>query len=109
MPFFLVTSLYDEGISPNLFRVVEAESVKAIAAHMLSRPDVWNYFFERSFGTDLPVGILTPEELLERIDHTHVDGDSIAQLRITPITVQSLDEIDTIPSFQPNALFSDFG
>lgn len=72
---------------------------------MLTRPDISNYFFERSFGPDLPVGILTPDELLERINHTHVDGDSTAQLRIIPITVQPLDEIDTIPSFQPNALF----
>jgi hypothetical protein len=35
MPLFLVTSLYDEGISLNGFRVVEAGSKQAIAQHML--------------------------------------------------------------------------
>lgn len=89
MPLFLVTSLYDEGISPNLFRVVEAASIEAIASHMIEHPEAWNYFFERSFGEDLPIGILTPKALLERINRTYVDGDSVAQLRITPITVES--------------------
>ncbi|WP_088889564.1 hypothetical protein [Leptolyngbya ohadii] len=109
MPLFLVTSLYDEGISLNLLWVVEAESVEAIAVHMLSHLDTWGYFLERSFGEDLPIGIPTPAELLSCINRTFVDGDSTAQLRITPITVQSLDEVDTLPSFHPNALFSDFG
>jgi len=109
MPLFLITSLYDEGISPNLVRVVEAESALAVAAHMLHHSDSWGYFLYRSFGQDLPLGILTPEELLERIQHTSVDGDSTAQLRITPLVVQSLDLIVTTPAFQPGALFSDFG
>lgn len=109
MPLFLITSLYDEGISPNLFRVVEADSARAIAARMLSHPDQWGYFLGRSFSEDLPIGILTPDELLEHINRTHVDGDSTAQLRITPISVQPLDAINITPAFQPGAIFSDFG
>lgn len=109
MPLFLITSLYDEGISPNLFKVVEADSPQAIAHHILEHPEQWEYFLYRSFTEDLPIGILTPEELLERINHTYVDGDSRAQFRITPITVQSLNEVDTQPSFRPGAMFSDFG
>lgn len=109
MALFLITSLYDEGLSPNLLRAVEADSALAIAAHMLHHSEQWEYFLYRSFGEDLPIGILTPEELLERINRTYVDGDSTAQLRITPIAVQSLDAIATTPSFQPGAIFSDFG
>lgn len=76
---------------------------------MLHHPEQWKYFLYRSFGQDLPIGILTPEGLLDRIDRTFVDGDSTAQLRITLIAVQSLDEIATTPSFQSGAMFSDFG
>lgn len=49
MPLFLVTSLYDEGISPDLFQVVEAESKLAVAGHMLEYPDQRGYFLYRSF------------------------------------------------------------
>ena len=109
MPLYLITSLYDEGISPNNFRLVEADSALAVAAHMLAHPQQWNFFLVRAFDEDLPLGILTPETLLEKVNRTYVDGDSGAQLRITPITVQSLAQIDTIPAFQPGAMFSDFG
>jgi hypothetical protein len=109
MPLFLITSLYDEGISPNLFRVVEAESKLAIAQHMLEHPDQWGYFLYRSFHQELDGTTLTPEELLERLDRTHVDGDSLAQLRISEITVQALAEVNTAPSFRAGTLFSDFG
>lgn len=109
MPLFLITSLYDEGLSPNGFRLVEADSTLAVAAHMLAHPQQWNFFLLRAFGDDLSLGILTPETLLERIDRAHADGDSSAQLRITPATVQTLKQIDTVPSFQSGAMFSDFG
>lgn len=49
MPLFLITSLYDEGISPNTFRVVEAASKQAIAQHMLEHPERWDYFLYRCF------------------------------------------------------------
>ena len=44
MPPYLVTSLYDEGISAANFRVVEAASKRDIAAHMLAHPDQWAFF-----------------------------------------------------------------
>ncbi|BAU16118.1 hypothetical protein LEP3755_66850 (plasmid) [Leptolyngbya sp. NIES-3755] len=109
MPLFLITSLYDEGMSPNLIRLVEAETALEIATHILQHPEQWAYFLYRSFGQDATIHTLTPAELLERINRTQVDGDSIAQLRITPITVQPLDAFAAMPSFQPGAMFSDFG
>ncbi|SRR5579883_738062 len=109
MPLFLITSLYDEGISPNCFRVVEADSKLAIAKHMLGFPQQWGYFLYRSLHRDLEEGEFTPQQLLDWIEQSHVDGDSIAQLRIHEITVQSLQEVDTQPFFQRGALFSDFG
>lgn len=109
MPLFLITSLYDEGISPNLLRVVEAESELAIAQHMLEHPDQWGYFLYRSFHQELIGLSFTPAQLLERIEQTQVDGDSVAQLRITEVTVQSLAQLDTNPSFRSGSLFSDFG
>ena len=109
MPLFLVTALYDEGISPNLYRLVEAESKLAVAQHMLEHPDQWGYFLFRTFHRELDSIALTPEELLERIERTHVDGDSSAQLRISDIAVETLEQINTNPAFRPGTLFSDFG
>lgn len=109
MLLFLITSLYDEGISPNGFRVVEAESKLAIAQHMLEHPDQWGYFLYRAFHQELVGQSLTPAQFLERIEQTHVDGDSSAQLRISEATVQSLAQLDTDPSFRSGSLFSDFG
>jgi hypothetical protein len=109
MPLFLITSLYDEGISPNLFRVVEAESKRAIAEHMLEHSEAWGYFLYRSFHEESEAGALTPEQLLARIEQTQVDGDSVAQVRISEITIQPLSEISTMPSFRAGSLFSDFG
>lgn len=109
MPLFLITSLYDEGISPNCFRVVEADSKLAIAEHMLNHPQQWGYFFYRSRSEDMEDREFTPQRLLDWLEQTHVDGDSTAQLRIHEFTVQSLQEINTTPTFRGGAMFSDFG
>jgi len=101
MPPYLVTSLYDEGISAANFRVVEAASKRDIAAHMLAHPDQWAFFLQRSFPQDWRGGgpnlgslldcardpAMTPERFLELIDMTRVDGDSEAQLAIHDSTV----------------------
>ena len=109
MPLFLITSLYDEGISSNIFCVVEAESKLAIAQHMLEHGEAWSYFFRRSYLEEDQAGVLTPEQLLAAIEQTQVDGDSVAQLRISKVTVQSLTEVNTNPFFRTGSLFSDFG
>lgn len=108
---YLITSLYDEGIYPSSFRVVEAASELAIAEHMLSHPQQWQWFLERSYPRDWQrpswrVGSLwdcaqdptmTPERLLELIKMTGVDGDSYAQLAIHKITVDQLSDVNTEP------------
>jgi hypothetical protein len=111
MPLYLVTSLYDEGISATNFRVVEAASKRDIAAHMLAHPDRWAFFLGRSLPRDwrgprTNLGSLldcahdpamTPEWFLELIDMTWVDGDSAAQLAIHEITVSPLAAVQTQP------------
>ncbi len=86
MPLFLVTCVYDEGIYESSFRVVEAPSRLAIAESMLRDPYPWQDFLYRSHLLD---GVedkrWSAEELLKRIDATHVDGDSDAQLAIHEI------------------------
>jgi hypothetical protein len=90
---YLITSLYDEGMYPSSFRVVEAESELEIAQHMLNHPSQWQWFLERSYPRNWQrpswrIGSLwdcvqdptmTPERLLELINMTRVDGDSDAQ------------------------------
>ena len=44
MPLFLVTSLIDEGMYENDFRVVEAKSKLEIAQHMLDHPHQWENY-----------------------------------------------------------------
>lgn len=106
---YLITSLYDEGIYPSSFRVMEAESELAITEHMLSHPSQWQRFLERSYPREwrrrsFSMGTLwdcaqdptmTPERLLELIKMTGVDGDSEAQLAIHKITVEQLSTVNT--------------
>lgn len=40
---------------------------------------------------------MSPQELLELINITSVDGDSTSQLRIYPINVRSLQQVETDP------------
>ena len=117
MPLYLVTSLYDEGISATNFRVVEAASKRDIAVHMLTHPEQWAFFLQRAFPRDWRragphLGSLldctrdpgmTPERFLELIDMTWVDGDSAAQLAIHEITVSLLAAVDTQPQFAGEA------
>jgi hypothetical protein len=111
MPLYLVTSLYDEGISPANFCVVEAASKREIAVHMLAHPEQWAFFLQRALprdwrGAGPHLGSLldcahdpgmTPERFLELIDMTWVDGDSAAQLAIHEITVSPLAAVQTQP------------
>lgn len=40
---------------------------------------------------------MSPQELLDLINITSVDGDSTSQLRIYPITVRLLQQVETDP------------
>ena len=100
MPLFLITSVCKDGVDERSFRVVEAESVLAIAQNILDDPYTWEPLlnntelwwdltrYEYKYGE--PLG-WTAEELLDRIDATWMDGDSRNQVRIHEIA-----EIETI-------------
>nr|WP_322719684.1 hypothetical protein [Nostoc sp. ChiQUE02]MDZ8232722.1 hypothetical protein [Nostoc sp. ChiQUE02] len=109
---FLVTCVIDEGVYDSSFIVVEAESELEIAEHMLSNTSRWEWFLDgayphdwqrqRKFAGSLMDCIrenpaMNPQELQKLINITSVDGDSTSQLRIHPITVRSLREIETDP------------
>ncbi|MBR8837518.1 MAG: hypothetical protein DSM106950_26800 [Stigonema ocellatum SAG 48.90 = DSM 106950] len=94
MPLFLITSVCDEGVYENSFKVVEASSREQIAQAILDNPWAWADFlrsttlwwdltrYEYKYGE--PLG-WTVKDLLERIEMTHVDGDSDYQMRIHEI------------------------
>lgn len=86
MPLFLVTCVIDEGVYEDDFKVVEAPSRLAIAEWMLGDPFHWRDFLNPShLWNEVCDGEWSAEELLDRIDATHVDGDSDAQLAIHEI------------------------
>ncbi|MGH9846335.1 MAG: hypothetical protein ACREEM_47155 [Blastocatellia bacterium] len=94
MALFLVTCVYDEGIYESSFRVVEAPSRLAVAENMLNNPFHWKTFLDSSYLWDgVEEKRWNTEELLDRIDSTHVDGDSRCQLAI--------HEIKNIERIQP--------
>ncbi|MBD2773320.1 hypothetical protein [Iningainema tapete] len=113
---FLITCVIDEGVDKGSFIVVEAESELEIAQHMLTHTDRWEWFLDRAYPEDwrrektYPGTLIDcirenptmkPVELLELINITSVDGDSTWQLRIYPITVQSLQQVETNPWKRP--------
>lgn len=49
-PLFLIIGLCDEGISPNLVRLVESDGARLIAAYMLSHPYQWEFSIHRSLS-----------------------------------------------------------
>ena len=93
MPFYLITSVYDEGVYPGDFRVVEAESRLAVAQNMVQHPYRWKQFLDPAhIWEEVRDEECTAEELLQQIGRTHVDGDSRAQMRIHEIeTIERLE------------------
>lgn len=111
MALFLITSLIDEGMYENDYRVVEAESREEVAQHMIDHSKQWENYLRSAYprnwqGPSINYGTLlacaerpdmTAQRFLELVDLTHVDGDSAAQLRIFEIQVEQLSEIETNP------------
>jgi hypothetical protein len=98
MALFLITSLIDEGMYDNDYRVVEAESREEVAQHMIDHPNQWQSYLRSALllaYAEQPD--MTVERFLTLIDSTHVDGDSAAQLRIFEVQVEQLAEVDTAP------------
>lgn len=109
---FLVTCLTDEGIYESSFIVVEAASELEVVEHILSDTQKWEWFLSRAFPQDWrdrrkftgslldyirKKPTMSPQELLDLIKITFVDGSSDWQMRIHPITVKSLQEVETDP------------
>ena len=96
MPLFLITSVCDEGVSANSFKVVEAESRLSIARHILDRPHDWEQFLRSTkLWWDLtyypykygePRG-WTPADLLARIDARTSTAIANTNFEIHEITV----------------------
>ncbi|HMV46779.1 MAG TPA: hypothetical protein PLD20_08190 [Blastocatellia bacterium] len=86
MPFYLITSVYDEGVYPEDFRVIEADSRLAVAQNIFQHPYRWkDFLYPARIWEEVRDEQWSPEELLKQIDKTHVDGDSLAQMRIHEI------------------------
>jgi hypothetical protein len=86
MPMYLVTSVIDEGVYDDDFRVVEASSPLAVVENMLKYSYKWKGLLSPAYLWDeVRDGEWTASELLERINKTWVDGDSRAQVRIHEI------------------------
>lgn len=98
MALFLITSLIDEGMYDNDYRVVEADSREAVAQHMLDHPHQWqSYLRSATLWAYAEQPDMTAERFLKLIDSTQVDGDSAAQLRIFAVQVEQLADVDTDP------------
>jgi hypothetical protein len=105
MPLFLITSVCDEGVYESSFKLVEADSRIAVAQYILKHPWNWESFLRRTkLWYDLtyyeykygePRG-WSPEQLLEKIDSTYVDGDSDYQFRIHE--VKGIEQIKPLQS-----------
>lgn len=93
---FLVSCVYNWGVTEKNFRVVEAELRFAVVQAIVDQPDIWTTFLRDSnlydpivrgnmpyYADPKPI---TAEEALPLIDRSSVDGDSRAQLSILPIT-----------------------
>ena len=94
MPLYLVSSVCDDGVDENSFRLVEAESALVVAQDMLDNPFAWEPLLQ---NTELWWDLTRYEdkydepldwsaaELLDKIEATWVDGGSRNELRIHEI------------------------
>ena len=110
MPLFLVSKVYDEGLYPDDLRLVEAADMTAVAQSMLDHPATWKTLLgyarpviwshgdhgvvvghtDKTLWDYISDSETTADQLLTLISRTHVDGDSYAQVRITPLAVATL-------------------
>ena len=91
MPLYLISSVCDDGVDENSFRLVEAASALAVAQDMLDNPFAWESLlqntelwwnltrYEDKYGEPLD---WTAAELLDKIEATWVDGGSRNEVRI---------------------------
>ena len=106
---FLVACVYADGVNVENFRIVQAPSRLAVAAHIVEHSDLWNTFlhdaqlYEPIVRGNMPYYVdarrVTPEEALRLIDCSSVDGENRARM-----SIQQIIEIISLPEEQPNAM-----
>lgn len=109
---FLVTCVVDEGVYDNDFRVVRAPSRLAVAEDIVRDPWRWDDLLRGALFWDDVMGKYeykgeeppTPEELLEWMDSSTVDGDSYPRVSLYAIlTIDNVGEqVEPRHDAQPN-------
>jgi len=81
MALFLVTRVYDEGMSERSFQVVKASSRKAVAIHILTHYETWEYFITSSiFYLWLEDQDEGPKELWEKMNRVILNAEDRQKL-----------------------------
>jgi hypothetical protein len=113
MRLFAILRVDVEYLHPGSCIVVEADSLTAIAQDMLAHPDKWkpllyhlypDYDDLRSIWQRIKEDALTPEELLSLIHETRAHEEFDLMVRILPIYVQSMQQLQFGDLWKP---FSD--
>ena len=102
MPLYTILHIDHEGIHPDSCTLVAASSAIAIAQNILEDPDRWRAALlyahaddgdSRSLWQRLQADSLTPQELLTLIDKTTLNACFGEMLRIYPMEIESLDDV----------------
>lgn len=81
MALFLVTSVFDEGVYENSFRVVKASSREAVAKYILNHSKSWENFISSSlFYLWLSDPKEGPKELWDRMRHVILNEEDRQKL-----------------------------
>lgn len=103
MPFYAILHVDFEGLHPSSCKVVVANSEVAIAQDILEDPRRWRelLFYAQpddgnphSIWQRIQTSKLTPDELLMLINKTSLDVDFGDMVRIYPVEIQALDDLD---------------
>ncbi|MBW4694185.1 MAG: hypothetical protein KME27_20775 [Lyngbya sp. HA4199-MV5] len=102
MPLFAILHIDLQGLHRHSCTLVEAASLTEVAQHMLTNPDRWQAALEYSYPNDddcrslrIRIGAddLTPHDLLTLIGQTEPDQHLAEMLRIYPVEIQMLDQV----------------
>lgn len=103
MPLFAILHCDHEGLHSSSCTIVAANSEVAIAKNILENPERWRelLFFAQPDDGDpcsiwrrIQTGRLAPDELLTLINKTSLDADFGDMVRIYPVEIQALDDVN---------------